>query len=310
MTAALFALAGCASPSAASDSTSQALPLGGREANSAGYLYVADRALKAVMAFDRYGNKVAEKKFSQIPFDVVTDSKGHVYVDTLYSTDGTFKIHELTHELNGEVAEYSTPGYAGTMTVDADDNLYVEDREFEKNVIAEDVVMYPYGSTTIGKTYLVGSETGASRMTGISVRGSTLYAPVSLDLGSTYMYECPVDQPGNCAYKYTVESATCGFTTTDRLALYGDEAFLARYQIADSRERGVVDLPQGYTLGWAGFCNLHNDGHLVWGAMRSSTSNPAEAVEVDMDRGFIQTTIGAGYLSEPVAAYNGNGFTP
>lgn len=69
-----------------------------------------------------------------------------------------------------------------------------------------------------------------------------------------------------------------------------------------------IDLPSGYGFG-NGNCHFHTYHNHVWAVVQSS-SEPAEALEVDVDHGKVITALGAGHLKTPNAAYYGKGFAP
>ena len=68
-----------------------------------------------------------------------------------------------------------------------------------------------------------------------------------------------------------------------------------------------IALPPGYGFG-NGICNFHGYEGDVWLGVESS-SQPSEVLEIDVAQGTVVTTIGAGYLKTPKAAYYGNGLT-
>lgn len=146
------------------------------------YLYVADPGLHAIIAFDPAGNKVAEKTFKTlVPVDVVTDSRGHVYAD-VFTKNNFSSVREYTHSLDHQIAEYHPPGFSSTMTVDVDDNLYVESES--AGGFQQAIVRYPYGSTRVEHTYKVlRNAPSTATMAGISVRGKVLYTTIVMQSG-------------------------------------------------------------------------------------------------------------------------------
>ena len=286
------------------------------------YLYVADPGLRAIVAFDSAGNKVVEKTFNtRHPIDVVTDSRGHVYVD-LYK-NGLTSVLEFTHNLGQRIAEYHPPGYTFTMTVDAKDNLYIESAS--AGGFEQDIVQYPYGSTRAQRTYRIVKDSPATTtMAGISVRENILYTMVIFSpifpIGP-FIICCFVNGSGRCrgiGKATPIYGGPCGFTIANRRQVYG-VTFYEPYAINEieydtlgrswSKRHHDIDLPAGYQFGVWG-CQFHSYLGDVWTAVSGNSSLPGEALEVDVDQGKIINTIGAGYLQKPNAAYYGNGFTP
>jgi hypothetical protein len=303
--AALFTLAHCAGAGSSDRSADSSLPLPAQRPTST-LLYVTDRALQAVVAFDTSGRKVAEYDFNDVVFDVVTDSHGNVYV--MYAAHGTDKVKELSHDLSTVIATYSTGALGFNLAIDVDDNLYVE----HLADAGEDIYEYRYGSTTPRKVYAV-ADAGLG-MTGISVRDGFIYTPVKVYQVEHEFFSCQVNAPTSCAFEYVVTAADCGFTTTvhnGAFVWYGSPYFIQKIALSEYRKRGRVELPSGFQPGWAGFCSLHNYGHFAWLPITpSSGTGSARVIELDLHRGDIVANVGAGVLSEPVAAFYGNGFTP
>jgi hypothetical protein len=269
-------------------------------------LYVTDRALQAVVAFDDSGQKVAEYDFNNVVFDVVTDSHGNVYV--MYAAHGTDKVKELSHDLSSVIATYSTGALGFNLAIDAHDNLYVE----HVADAGEEIYEYRYGSTTPRRIYEVAD--GGIGMTGMSVRDGFIYTPVRVYQVEHEFFSCRIDTSAGCTLEYVVAGADCGFTTTTNngaFVSYGSPYFIRKIALSEYRKRGRVELPPGFQPGWAGFCALHNYGHFGWLPITpSSGPGSAQVVELNLHGGNIVASIGSGVLSEPVAAFYGNGFTP
>lgn len=313
---ALLSLAACSRSSSAIDPTA-ALPAVADPSLSSD-LYVADQGLDAVVAFDSQGKKVAKVSFGPEPLDVVTDSHGNVYVLTAESV-----VHKLTHNLSRVIGQYTRKSeYSVSLAIDAEDNLYIQGLGYKGQYIF--VARYPYGSSKPDKTYKV--PFGGAAVAGISVRGSMLFLATASDTPpwpKTSLYGCSLDASDDCHFLLRSPITPfygCGFTTTSEYAVYGSgvggfgnfvDGFhpYTAWQLSKGRK---VKLPKKYFLGAKyGFCNLHNYGSFVWGGMKTNgTSKPAEAVEFDMVAKTVHATVGAGVLSIPVAAYDGNGFTP
>jgi hypothetical protein len=307
---ALLSLAACAGSASSSDA-SRALPLVRPQLNS--NLYVADQGLNAVVELDSQGNKVAEKSFGPKPLDVVTDSRGNVYLLT-----AEFVVHELTHNLGRVIRQYSPNSYLSVaLAIDANDNLYVQGWNYARGAF---VARYAYGSSKIEKVYKMPfSISGGAKVGGISVRGTRLFFAVdsNFTVPKTTLWACSLAgtsckrlQPVGIDSLYG-----CGFTTTRRFAVYGAGAAAYAfhpYSAWQFSQGSKISLPTGYFFGNDnGFCNLHNYGIFVWGTMKTSqASRPAEAVELDTSQDNVAATVGGGVLSVPVAAYYGNGFTP
>jgi len=309
----VFFLAACGGSRFAAG-PSAALPGDGGSALSSD-LYVADQGLDAVVEFNAQGKKVGEVSFGPKPLDVVTDSHGNVYVLTAEDV-----VHKLTHNLGRVIGQY-TPNrtYPRALTIDANDNLYVQAVKYsDASAVA---TRYPYGSSKPDKIYKV-RFSGGGALTGISVRGNTLYFAAETDSPSpptAYLWGCPIDGSGSCKFLLAHPIFFfygCGFTTTAKYAAYGKtlnanavDGFHP-YTSSNASKARVVHLPKGYRLG-TGFCNLHNYGSFVWGGMSPfRKSPPAEAAEFDLEHKAVHATVGAGVLRLPVAAYYGNGFTP
>jgi hypothetical protein len=279
-------------------------------------LYVADQGLNAVVEFDSQGKKVAAVSFGPKPLDVVTDSHGNVYVLTAESV-----VHKLTHNLSRVIGQYSRHGdYSVSLAIDAKDNLYVQNFGYKEYRYY--VARYPYGSSKADKIYKLG---GGETVAGISVRGNMLFLATGTGEPSgprTQLFACSLSGSGDChsLLGLGIFLYGCGFTTTREYAVYGlgsggygnfVDGFHPYTQWRLSKGR-KVRLPKGYSLGTDyGFCNLHNYGSFVWGGMKTKgKSKTAEAVEFDVAHKTVHATVGAGVLSVPVAAYDGNGFTP
>ncbi|HEY6325733.1 MAG TPA: hypothetical protein VIW73_04350 [Candidatus Cybelea sp.] len=277
------------------------------------YLYVADPVLHAVVAFDGSGNEVAEKKFNgPLPEDVVTDSRGHVYVN-VFTTSGSTSVQEYTHDLGRLIAVYRPFGLTYTMAVDASDNLYVESQSaegFEQNILR-----YPYGSTRARHNYRIRKRsTWTTTMAGISVRGNALYTMIIFSAPvEPLIRQCFVNGSGECHDVRTggPNSATCGFTTANRHEVYGIAVSSTNKIEYDTIKRSWskthhdIDLPPGYGLGVQ--CNFHSYKGDVWTTVQGSKL--AEALEVDVDHRKVIDAVGAGYLKHPTAAYYGNGLS-
>jgi hypothetical protein len=299
----LFAFAGCAGSH--DGVASSALP--SVQHVTSNLLYVTDRALKAVIAFDGGGRKIAEYDFKEVVFDVVTDSRGHVYV-VHAADDGTDQVRELSHDLSTVIAAYRPSALGFDLAIDADDNLYVE----HLTQSGESIYEYPYGSTHVEKVYPIPAV--GLDITGISVRDGIIYAPVKVDEADYQLFSCQVNVPASCANRYNVTGTDCGFTTTasnGAYVWYGKPYFIRKIELDQYRGRGKIDLPAGYQPGWAGFCALHNYGHFGWLPITgTSGTGSAQAIEFDLQHGHVAERVGAGVLSKPVAAFYGNGFTP
>jgi hypothetical protein len=198
-----------------------------------------------------------------------------------------------------------------TMTIDGSDNLFVEGNSGYMTYVE-----YPYGSTTVAKTYSMGGYVNGN-IAGISVRGNRLFlASFTLNPSeSATLFECPLDGSGKCVQKVTVNDYGCGYTTTRRFSVYNFyNQGAVKYHPFDAWRHGdsrIINLPSGYYFGNGQYCNFHSRGQFVWSGMRSvNGSQPAVAVELDMDHNEPRATVGAGYLKEPVSAYFGNGFAP
>jgi hypothetical protein len=270
-------------------------------------LYVTDRALKAVIAFDGTGRNVAERAFAHVVFDVVTDSRGHVYV--MYAADnGTDEVAELSHDLKTVMANYSPGGLGFDLAIDANDNLYVEHLSESGEAIYE----YPYGSTGIGTVFPVPAF--GLQMTGISVRNGVIYTPIKVNKADYELFSCRLNPSARCSFEYVVDGIDCGFTTTPQDAAFvwfGRPYFIQKLALEKFKRRGRAHLPEGYQPGWAGFCALHNYGHFAWLPITASSgTGSAQAIEVDLTTGNITAHVGSGVLNKPVAAFYGNGFTP
>jgi hypothetical protein len=277
------------------------------------YLYVADPALHGVVAFDASGNKVAERLFNRLaPVDIVTDTRGHVYT-IVFSKKNSSTVLEFTHDLDRQIAEYHPPAFSYAMTVDADDNLYVGSET--AGGFHQAIVRYPYGSTEVAHTYDLGYAPGTSNLAGISIRGKILYAMFVPSAGSPWpptVMHCSVNGAGRCleSKRPRPGTAKCGFAISNRHLVFGEWNGIEYDTIGKdwSRHRHDIALPAGYSLG-DGNCHFHSYKSAVWVVVQSS-SGPAEALDVDIDRGKVISTVGAGYLKAPNAAYYGNGFIP
>lgn len=280
------------------------------------YLYIADASTQrpAIIAFDAAGNKVAEKRFkSGGPVDVVTDSRGHVYAD-VFNKEFASSVFEYTHGLDRTIAEYHPPGFTTTMAVDAADNLYVQ----SESGLQQSILRYRYGSTRVDHTYhIVESTPGVTTMLGISIRANTLYTLIAFNGFSfpTLLRQCDIKGAGQrCYVDYDgPEYPFCGFTTADQDFVYApavyayDEIGYNPIGKGYTTQGHTMRLPQGY--GFKSNCIFHSYGAYAWVTLVSA-SEPAEAAEIDLHRGVVKRTIGAGYLVAPQAAYYGNGFRP
>jgi|SRR5579871_1474106 len=270
-------------------------------------LYVADREQKAVIAFDLDGEKIAEYNANAEVFDVVTDSSGHVYV--IYAArNETDEVKELSHDLSSVIATYR-PGHLGfNLAIDVDDNLYVG-HESQSGIF---IYEYHYGSTRVAAAYRLPQ--AGPMILGISVRNGIIYAPVEAPFGTYSLFECAVGSTNSCKLIYDLSGGVdCGFTTTGRNAdvtWFGRPFTIRKFELSHFRQRGEFDLPLGYGPGWNSFCALHNYGAAVWLPIANSSTGPPLAIEMDMRDGNVLASIGAGWLSGPVAAFFGNGFTP
>lgn len=276
------------------------------------YVYVADSGLKAVIAFDIAGNKVAQKAFSNlIPADVVTDSRGHVYVDVSVPY-GPTEVLEYTHNLDRRIAKYSPPGFGYTMAVDSNDNLYVESAS--AGGFYESIVRYPYGSTQVQRTYTIleGAPRPAS-MEGIAMDGKVLRTIINIQDFPPFRRRCKIDgtEPCHGDDKDTPPYGECGYTSANQYLVYGvylQRATKVQYSTIGKlwrKDHHNIALPADYGLD-AGFCNFHGYEGDVWLGVESDTQ-PSEVLEIDIAQGTVVTTIGAGYLETPRAAYYGNG---
>ncbi len=270
-------------------------------------LYVADRLRKAVVAFDVHGRKIAEYRARAVVSDVVTDSRGHVYV--IYAADnGTDEVKELSHDLSTVTATYQPGGLDFNLAIDAQDNLYVGHATQSGVSIYE----YAYGSTRVAVIYPL--HQAGPRLLGISVRNGILYAPVEAPFGTYSLFACMVGSANSCKLIYDISGGEdCGFTTTGRNAdvtWFGNPFTIRKFELSRFRQRGEFDLPPGYAPGWDTFCALHNYHSFVWLPIASSPTGPPLAIEMDMRNGAVVAEVGAGSLTGPVAAFYGNGFTP
>jgi DNA-binding beta-propeller fold protein YncE len=165
---ALLALAACSGATSPTN-PSAAMPALARPASSSN-LYVADQGLNAVVEFDSQGKKVAQKSLGQTPLDVITDSRGNVYLLTAERA-----VHEFTHDLGRVIRQYSlNSDDSVALAIDAGDNLYVEGRGYS----ARDsfVAKYAYGSSKVEKIYKFPcAQAGEWRTDGIAVRGDRLF---------------------------------------------------------------------------------------------------------------------------------------
>ncbi len=270
-------------------------------------LYVADRLLKAVIAFDVHGKKVAEYAAKTIVSDVVTDSRGHVYV--IYAAnDGTDEVKELSHDLSSVIATYRPGGLGFNLAIDANDTLYVG--HITQSGVS--IYGYPYGSTRVAVVYPL--HQSGRRILGISVRNGIIYVPVEAPLVTYSLFACTVGSANSCDLTYDISGGVdCGFTTTGSdadVSWFGSPFTIRKFELSRFRQRGKFDLPAGYAPGWNTFCALHNYGSSVWLPIANSSTGPPHAIEMDMNNGHILARIGAGSLAGPVAAFYGNGFTP
>jgi len=303
----LLALASCAGSGSPSGAPVHSLPFQRERHLLTKNLYVADRLLEAVIAFDGSGRKIAEYKVNEVVLDVVTDSRGHVYV--VYSApNGSDEVLELSHDLSSVIATYRPGDLGFNLGIDANDNLYVG--HLVQSGVS--IYQYPYSSTKVAYVYRL-PQIGPLIL-GISVRNGIIYAPEEAPFGAYSLFACKVGMPNSCTLKYDINGGEdCGFTTT------GDEAVLTwfgrpftvrKFALSRDRGRGRFDLPRGYGPGWGGFCALHNYGSPVWLPIANSKTRPPVVIEMDMSSGDILAKVGAGALSGPVAAFYGNGFTP
>jgi hypothetical protein len=283
-------------------------------------LYVIDRWGERVIKFDDHGEKIALRDIDYWkPLDLVTDSHGNVYVlggRRVGPSQFKYAVLELSHDLRKRLALYSLNSeQSAKLTIDGDDNLYVTAyaEQYGGHYVAE----YPYGSTTMSKTYEVKGSVNylGPNVEGISVNGGSLFIAFGVYGGGqgTYVYTCQIGGSGECVYgEFIDESVFCGFTTTRRFAVYGSPGLLVKSSIDGYKRLGTIPLPPGYFFSYPN-CNLHSHGDFVWGGMRSEKrkrSRPAVAVEFDMVHNRISAMVGAHRLHVPVAAYYGNGFVP
>jgi hypothetical protein len=298
-------LSGCGAPF---ETGASGLPFAFRATRAAhddAYLYIADLGLQAVIAFDGKGNKVAEGTFGGLtPVDVVTDSHGNVYVD-VFNDKGHYTVLEYSHTLDHEIANYNPPGQSGMMTIDIDDNLYVED--YTGSWI--DVAEFAYGSTKVLRTFRVSELYEGGAMLGMSARDGMLYVLYNDQLG-IHFSRCAIAS-GKCVDddKQRPNSAYAGFTTTERFFVYGGFNHDIGFSRSTKPKRhGSIRLPSGYSL--PSLASLHSYESSAWSVMVGNGSHPAQAFRVDPPGRKIDATVGAGYLNFPTAAYYGNGFTP
>jgi len=301
----LAACGGSQPPIGAPDATPQSQKMTLPEASTSSKVYVADNA-HAVIEFDASGRELAKATMKAIPLDVVVDSHGHVYV--LGAAGSSWRVWELTSDLQHRIATYETPNIALTMTIDANNNLYVSDSDYQSGY--EHVIEYSYGSTKIAKTFLVGwAPGGPPTLAGISVSGNNLFT-ILYPGGrpDDFLKQCRL-AGSSCKSIAGLLDDSCGFTMTT--GSIGEKAFgtgVALLKIIPGRgykDIGVIKLPAGYYIGWAayGLCNLHGRGKFFWTTMANSTTGDAVAVEFNATTGKMVKTIGSGYLERPVAAY-------
>lgn len=280
------------------------------------YLYVADASTQrpAIIAFDAAGNKVAEKRFrSGGPVDVVTDSRGHVYAD-VFNKEYASSVFEYTHSLDRTIAEYHPPGFTTTIAVDAADNLYVQ----SETGLQQSILSYHYGSTQVDHTYhILENAPGVTKMIGISVRANTLYTLIAFNDFSfaTVLSQCDTKGARQCHLDNDgPEYPFCGFATADQDFVYApDNDEIRYYPIGNpyGSQAHTMPLPNGYSFNQYGGCIFHSYGAYVWVTLQSdSETTEPEAAEIDLARGVVKRTIGAGLLDNPQAAYYGNGFKP
>jgi hypothetical protein len=286
-------------------SQSQTHSLAGARASS--NVYVAYKG-RTVVEFDASGREVAKTTTPGHPIDIVTDSHGNVYV--LLGKRNHATVLELSPDLQHQIAQFPTPNVATRMTIDPDDNLYVDDSDYQTSYLY--VLEYPYGSTKTSKTFSFGWVPGGPVLMGISVSGKYLYAGVNSVGGGTvtYLARCLLAGSGGCRFHGNVNPFDCGFTVTtesddqhDIAALSFGQGFgLIRIFPRGYKNHGSIKPPAGYVFG----CRLHGLEQFFWAIMRKLYCKGkacAVAVEFDATTGKIVRTVGDGHLSDPVAAY-------
>jgi hypothetical protein len=320
---ALTLLVGCGGPSGASSLS----PLGEvpteRNARVQSDLYVVDNQLRAVVEFDRHGNEIVEKRFSEEkPWDTVADSHGNVYVLTSHRTgpdNYAYGIQEMTHDLRSHIALYSLGSRVSTeLVIDADDNLYVDVWDPTKG--QEFIAKYASGSTSLEKTFALGN-VGAGQVEGLALQRGTLLVVVrGRATGSTTasLWACRLSGSGNCSSKAGLNVMdSCGFTMTHGIVVVGEGGSASPYlkEYLPDRDwhlayKASLQLPSGLFLNYL-TCKLHARGEYVWAGLRTYKDQaPAVAAQFDMVSNTLHAEFGSGHLRVPIAAYAGNGFAP